>query len=48
MQQQIRKAHDPQADFPVFERRGLNLGQGEAVGINDVIQKMDRGPDDVF
>ena len=45
---QIGKAHDAQADLAVFEGRLLNLGQGETVGVDDVVQEMDRGPDDVF
>ena len=43
LQEQVGKAHDPQADLAGLEGAALDLLQGKFVGVDDVVQEMDGG-----
>ena len=47
IQQHIRPPHDAQADFPGLLGGEIDLRQGVLVGVDDIVQEMDRSADGV-
>ena len=42
LQEEVGKAHDPQADLPGLQGALFDLGEREVVGVDDVVQEVDR------